>query len=253
MKKFKSLAALMLALVMVLSLAACGGTKAPVDEGGQQQGGDAKLEEVMGITIPEFSVLVNGVAVTHEMMADYAVYKVVATSVNSSGTESTVTYCGFSMADVLTATGLKGEATKLTAVATDGYEVEYDAALLKEADTLLALTKDGEPFSKAPWFAPCSSETTGDYMKLLSELKIEGMDVKEGGEKQPAGEGEEIDLDALPEISDRTDKVVFADFCFKVNGKEVKNADLEGLSIYKIERSMLNKKGNIKTSTYTGY
>jgi len=57
----------------------------------------------------------------------------------------------------------------------------------------------------------------------------------------------------LPEIADRTDKVEFAAYSFKVNGQEVTNETLAGLSIYKIEVTTVNSKGASSTSGYTGY
>ena len=43
------------------------------------------------------------------------------------------------------------------------------------------------------------------------------------------------------------------DFCFKVNGQDVTNADLEGLHIYKVSVSVTNKKGETSEVGYTGY
>lgn len=59
--------------------------------------------------------------------------------------------------------------------------------------------------------------------------------------------------ESLPEIQDKTDKVKFADFKFKVNGTEVTNATLAGLHIYKISVKTVNSKGNPGEATYGGY
>ena len=56
-----------------------------------------------------------------------------------------------------------------------------------------------------------------------------------------------------PEILDRTDKVEFAFYSFKVNGKEVTNDTLKDLKIYKITASVTNSTGNTAEEAYTGY
>ena len=179
----KKLIAILLVVLLVFSFAACKKEETPpagnndtpvVDNQDDTQTSAPVAEEVMGITIPEFAITVNGVEITHETMADYAIYKVVATSVNSSGTESTVTYCGFALKDVIAAAGLSGEFTKITATANDGYSIEFEngAALIAENTTLLALTKNGDPFKDAPWFAPCTSATTGDYLKYMTTITL---------------------------------------------------------------------------------
>jgi hypothetical protein len=125
--------------------------------------------------------------------------------------------------------------------------------------TLLAITKNGEQFKAAPWFAPGSSETTGDYLKNMvsilvntTESKPEGIDntlVEEPAETEAPAAAPE----GAPELADKTDKVTFADFCFKVNGQDVTNADLEGLHIYKVSVFVTNKKGETSEVGYTGY
>ena len=96
----KSLLALMLAAFMVFAMVGCGSN----EPAATTPGGDGPVaEEVKGVTVPACSITVNGVAVTNETMADYPVYSVKATSTNSAGTESTVTYVGFAVKDVLAA------------------------------------------------------------------------------------------------------------------------------------------------------
>ena len=179
----KRILALMLVLILAVSFAACGEKKEEenktpdpdpvVTDNGEDNG--PKAEEVMGVTIPEFAITVNDVEVTHEMMADYAIYQVTVSTVNSSGTESTTTFCGFALKDILAAAGIEGDFATLTAVATDGYEIVFeDAAELIASDvTLVALTKNGDPFKDAPWFAPCTSGTTGDYLKGMATITLE--------------------------------------------------------------------------------
>jgi len=71
-------------------------------------------------------------------------------------------------------------------------------------------------------------------------------DTKEDTEEETAETG-------LPEIQDRTDKVTFGEFKFLVNGNEVTNDTLAGLSIYKITVNVENSKGVVSEATYTGY
>ena len=236
MKKYVSL---ILALMLVFSLAACGSESKP--EG-------PEMKEAVGVTIPAFSLNVNGTVLTDADLADYPVYEVQATSVNSSGTESTCTYVGFSIKDVFEAAGV-GEFSTLAAIADDGYTVEVDAELANQPSTLVAITRDGEQFKSAPWFAPCSSGTTGDYLKGMVAISLDGKEIDVSGGDEPSLEpsGE------LPEIQDKTDKVQFGDFSFKVNGADVTNATLEGLSIYKITVTVVNSKGSASEATYTGY
>lgn len=59
--------------------------------------------------------------------------------------------------------------------------------------------------------------------------------------------------EGAPEIKDATEKITFADFSFKVNGKEITNKDLEGCSIYKITVETVNSKGTASEATYGGY
>lgn len=180
----KRILALMLVLILAVSFAACGEKKEEakdpdpdpvvVDNDGEKADGPT-AEEVMGVTIPEFAITVNDVEVTHEMMADYAIYQVTVSTVNSSGTESTTTFCGFALKDILAAAGIEGDFTTLTAVATDGYEITFEDAgeLIASDVTLVALTKNGDPFKEAPWFAPCTSGTTGDYLKGMATIVLE--------------------------------------------------------------------------------
>jgi len=240
MKKYLSL---ILALLLVFALCACGNNADGADEG------DVELKEAVGVTIPAFTLYVGDKTVTDADMAAYPVYEVSATSTNSSGTESTCVYVGFSFKDVLEVAGIT-EFTTVKAVASDGYEVEVSAEMALKADTLIAISKDGEQMKDGPWFAPCSSETTGDYNKGVVAIAFDGASVdvanlgggSEGGEATGAGE-----------LADKTDKVQFDGFSFKVNGTEVTNATLEGLHIYKMEVSVENSKGEVVTASYTGF
>ena len=269
----KKILSMILVLALALSLVACGNT-APTDAPSVPQqsepandptaGFDAPApvaEEVKGVTIPEFAIMLNGVKVDNVMMAAYPTYSVTANSVNSSGTASTTTYVGFAMTDVLAAAGLTENYIWLEATADDGYAIEITGEIVTASTTLLAITKNGEQFKTAPWFAPCSSQTTGDYLKNMVSILVNTTEAKPEGidntmvEEQPAETPEEVPSDAAaaPELSDKTDKVTFADFCFKVNGQEVTNATLEGQRIYKVSVNVTNKKGETSEVGYTGY
>ena len=254
----KRMTALLLSLAMLLVLCACGGETGtpdtqtpagttPVVES-PQTGGEPTAEEVKGVTMPSFTINVGGTDITNETMAEYPVYQVQATSVNSAGTESTCVYVGFALSDVLAAAGVESYTT-VTAAADDGYEVEVDQATAAAPTTLVAISKDGEQFKSSPWFAPCSSGTTGDYLKGMVAIAVDG-----GETQQPAQSGESGgETGGVPEIQDRTDKVEFAPYSFLVNGTEVTNDTLAGLSIYKIDATVTNSAGETSTSTYTGY
>lgn len=257
--------AMILALVMLFALCACGETAAPAPTEAPAAAAPAPaaepepapeapaapvMTEKMGVTIPALSLNINGQIVTDADLAEYAVYEISATSVNSSGTESTVTYVGFSLPDVFAAAGIT-EAKTLKVIATDGYELELDGALAFEPTTLIAITRDGAQFKDGPWFAPCSSGTTGDYLKGMAAISVDGADVTVAAPE--ASEGAAEPTGELPEISDKTDKVTFEPYSFKVNGEEVTNEKLDGLHIYKISVTTINSKGNASDATYTGY
>jgi len=260
----KKILSLILVLALALSLVACGTapaetTGAPETTAPAATNPAPVAEEVKGVTIPEFAIMINGVKVDNVMMAAYPTYSVTAFSINSSGTESTTTYVGFAMTDVLAAAGLTENYIWLEATADDGYAIEVTGEIVTASTTLLAITKNGEQFKTAPWFAPCGSETTGDYLKNMvsilvntTEGKPEGIDNTLVEDADPTEAPADQPAEA-PELSDKTDKVTFADFCFKVNGQEVTNATLEGQRIYKVSVNVVNKNGNASEASYTGY
>ncbi len=247
MKKSLSL---VLALMLVFSLVACGQNAAtPSTPAGPV------ATEVKGVTIPTFSVTVNGVTIDQTAMASYPIYSVQATSTNSAGTESTTTYVGFAMKDVLAAAKLTEAYVWLEAKADDGYAVTVTGDKVLADTTLLAMTKDGEPFDTAPWLAPCSSATTGDYLKGCVSILVNTTEgAPENTATSPATSGSELALTGeLPEIQDKTDKVEFAPYSFLVNGTAVTNDTLKDLHIFKITVTVADKSGALSESTYTGY
>lgn len=233
---------LLLALIMLFSLCACGKPEAP-------EASAPEMKELTDAVIPAFTININGTLLTDAALAGLPVYEISVHTVNSSGTESDVTYAGYSLPDVLAAVGIT-QCKTLSVTADDGYRLDLDGALAFEAGTLIAVLRDGSPFKSGPWFAPCSSGTTGDYLKNMASLSLDGADVtvKEAEETEP----EDLS-NALPEIADKTDKVQFAPYSFKLNGADVTNETLEGLPIYKISVTVTNSKGNTSDAAYTGY
>jgi len=247
----KKVLALLLALAMVFSFAACAKKEeTPVKE--EQK--TASVEVVKGVTIPSFSIKVCGVKVTNEDMAAYDLYKYTADTVNSSGTAKSNVFIGFKLSDVLSFCEITGTLGKATATATDGYVVEYEGNLLAD-NCFIAISKDGAQGKNGPWFAPCESGTTGNYIQDLAKIEIAGAVVPEGkvskGDDTKKSEGP-TELSPV-DISDKTDKITFKDFSFKVNGKEVKNADLEGLHIFKAKVTYAKSSGTIVEASYSGY
>lgn len=259
----KKLAVIFMVAFMVLSLAACAPNEpasAPPAQSSEADapadtGEDPVAEEVKGVTIPAFTVAVNGKTITETEMAAYPMYSVQSTSINSAGTKVNVTYVGFAISDLLDAAGLKESYVWIEAAADDGYTVDFaDAALIGADTTLLAVSRDGSPFDAAPWFAPCTNTATGNYLKGCVSIIVNTSEGKPSGVENGAAQGGDAALTGeLPEILDRTDKVEFSKYSFLVNGQEVTNATLAGLSIYKIDAATVNSKGEAATSGYTGY
>ena len=249
MKKFfKNLALGLVLMFSALSCVACGNNNAEVSKNTNQN----VLEEVRGVTIPKFSVTINDKVVTNEDLAEYSIYKSQVTSVNSSGTESTVNYIGFRFVDALEEAGLSNMTTYIEAIADDGYSVVYENR--KPENMIIAISRDGSQFKKNPWFAPCDSNVTGEFLQGLTTIlvndKNEKPNVNISNESDNSDNNKEI---GKPEKLDRTDKVVFEPFSFVVDGNEVNNESLEGLKIYKITCDALNSKEQVLTSTYTGF
>ena len=246
-KLFKNLV-LGLVVLSVLLCAACGNNNTQVSKNTNQN----VLEEVRGVTIPKFSVTINDKVVTNEDLAEYSIYKSQVTSVNSSGTESTVNYIGFRFVDALEKVGLSNMTTYIEAIADDGYSVKYENR--KPENMLIAISRDGSQFKKNPWFAPCDSDVTGEFLQGLTTILVNDKNEKPNvNTTNKSSEDEGSKELNKPEKLDRTDKVVFEPFTFVVNGTEVTNESLAGVKIYKITCDALNSKDAVITSTYTGY
>ncbi len=237
----KKIIALLMALMLLVGIVGCGKKETSTKDEA------ITAEVVTDVEIPEFSVLVNGTEITDKAMASCTVYSVQTHTVNSTGTEDNRVYVGYTISDILAAAGITGGYTTVEAAADDGYTISYDASTAAQPTTLLAVIRDGEAFKKGPWFAPCSSGASGDFLKNVASLGVDAEAVL------PENKEDETPSDSLPEIQDKTDKVSFGDFSFLVNGKEVTNETLSGLSIYKISVNVENSKGVVSEATYTGY
>ena len=216
---------------------------------------DVAFEEVRGVTIPKFSISINENIITNDDLAEYPIYKAQVTSTNSSGTTTTVNYAGFKFIDALDKLSLSKNPVYIEAIADDGYAVKYENLNIDKM--MIAISKDGSQFKKSPWFCPCDSETTGDYLQNLTNILINDKNEKPNvntlsNKSSSDNEEDKIELNK-PDKQDKTDKVVFNDYKFNINNNEVTNKDLDGLKIYKITCDALNSKEAVISSTYTGY
>lgn len=243
----KKLLVLLLMLMMMFAVSACSkNEEAP-------QTNNA-VEEVSDVVVPEFKIKICGAKITNKDLENYPLYKAHASSVNSSGTAHEVDYVGYKLKDLLEVAQVNGDLNKATIICTDGYLMDYEGDLLAD-DVLIAITKDSEAFKNGPWFAPCSSSTTGDYAQDLEKIEINDITspIAGGKSEEKTKEKEEIAFPQDPISEDKTDKIKFGDFSFKINGQEVTNADLEGLSIYRNTVVTKNSKDVVSQSKYSGY
>ncbi len=245
----KKVLALLLAMLMIFSLAACGKEKEP-----EKPTPSSNMEEVKGVTIPAFSIHVGGVKVTNDDMAEYACYKATVDTVNSSGTPHSNVFIGFKLTDILEFCGITDVSGKITPKATDDYTFDYEGTL---ENIMVAISKDGTQFKNGPWFCPVDTKTTGDILSDLKNIKFEKanvpeskIDPNENGGGNNSGEVTEL---KDPVAEDKTDKITFGDFSFKINDKTVTNKDLAGLKVWRITVTTQNSKGVISESKYSGY
>lgn len=238
----------LLIVLMSLSLVGCSSNKPQVESK------EDVIEEVKDITVPEFTVKICGAKITNNDLENYPLFKITTHSVNSSGTEHNTEYVGYRLKDLLDIAQVTGDLNKATIICTDGYEMTYEGDLTAD-NVLIAITKDGEIFKEAPWFAPCASETTGDYAQDLAKIEINDFTspLAGGGKEENSEEKEEIVFPQEPVSEDKTDKITFGDFCFKINGVEVTNANLEGLKIFRNTVTTKNSKEVVSQSKYSGY
>lgn len=239
----------LLLVLLMMMLMLCGCSTKQVEEKVEDT-----IEEVSDVVVPEFKIKICGAKVTNKEMENYSLYKVHASSVNSSGTAHEVDYVGYRLKDFLEVIQFEGDANKATIICTDGYQMDYEGDLTAD-EILVAITKDGEAFKDGPWFAPCSSQTTGDYAQDLSKIEINNyaspLAPSKSEEKTEATE--EIAFPQDPVSEDKTDKIKFGDFAFKINGQVITNADLEGLKIFRNTVVTKNSKDVVSQNKYSGY
>ena len=185
MKNTSKLLSLILALVMVFSIAACGKDKEkPEDPSKAPASSEAPTEskktdgpEIRDVTgkfeFSEFSFKVNGKELKNADFKDAKVYKITVETVNSKGNSSEATYSGYAIRDVLKAAGVEN-ATKIKAVANDGYEVEYTITDENAPYSLLAIEKDKEVSGDGTvWFAPCLETVSQNFARSVIEIVAE--------------------------------------------------------------------------------
>ncbi len=187
--KLTKLLALVMSLVMMFSFAACGTasdedtttttkpttTEAPTTEAADTAPeGAPEIKDATGkFTVPDFTFKVNGKEITNAEMKDASVYKITVETVNSKGNTSEDTYGGYAIKDVLAAAGCP-DATKIVAIANDGYEVEFELTEENAPYSLVAIEKNKELGEDGTvWFAPCLETTSSNYAKMVIEFTAE--------------------------------------------------------------------------------
>lgn len=243
----KKLLVLLLTIMMLLTVGAC----SKKEETAQTEN---KIEEVSDITVPDFKIKICGAKITNKDLETCKLYKAHASSVNSSGTAHEVDYVGYRLKDLLEVAQVSGDFSKATIICTDGYQMDFEGDL-NANNILIAVTKDGETFKNGPWFAPCTSSTTGDYAQDLDKIEINNITspIAGGGSEEKKETNEEIAFPQDPVSEDKTDKITFGDFSFKINGQEITNADLDGLKIFRNTVVTKNSKDVVSQSKYSGY
>lgn len=246
----KKILTLMLAILMVMTLTACGSKEASSEQA------QTLLTEVSDVTVKEFMVKICGAKISNKEMESYPLYTGTSDTVNSQGNKKSSVFVGYKFSDVLEAAQITGDLGNAQIICTDGYEMTFEGDI-KADGVLLAITKDGEEFKDGPWFAPLTSETTGDFAQDLSKVEIGDLSSPLAG--QGKGDSnteettEEIAFPQDPVSEDKTDKITFGDFTFKINGQEITNADLDGLKIFRNTVVTKNSKDVVSQSKYSGY
>lgn len=150
--------------------------------------GCVRSVEVQGdVTVPPFTLSVDGTAYTEKDFADLTVYECKATSTNTYGSKTTYLYTGYRLSDVLAKVGASPE-KGVTAVCTDGYEVDLDAKAAGASTTLVAFWRDGKPSAEAGtvFVVPCKDKDSPDYAKTVSGLLTNGAAVGPAQGSNPA-------------------------------------------------------------------
>lgn len=244
----KKLLTFVLIVMMSLTLVACSNKEETV------KGEETLIKEAEKTDIPEFMVKICGAKISNKELETYPLYVGISKAKNSEGNERSNEYVGYRLSDVLEAAQITGDLGSAQIICTDGYEFTYEGDI-KEEGVLLAITRDGELFKDGPWFAPIPSSTAGDFAQDLSKIELGGISSPLASSKDEKKEEntEEIAFPQDPVSEDKTDKITFADFSFKINGQVVTNADLDGLKIFRNTVVTKNSKDVVSQNKYSGY
>ena len=136
--------------------------------------GCVRAEKVEGnVTVPPFTIVIDGETYTNETFKNLQVYECKSTSTNRYGSEETYVYTGYQLIDVLTAVGESG-VNGVTTVGADGYESDLTAKEAQDSTTLLAFYRDGKTSAEngTVFVVPCKSDFTPDYVKDVEEIVV---------------------------------------------------------------------------------
>ena len=136
--------------------------------------GCVRAVEVQGdVEVPAFTLAIDETAYTEADFSDLKVYECRAKYQNRYGSDVEYLYTGYRLSDVLNKAGVSAE-SGVTAVCTDGYEVDLTAKEAADPTTLVAFWRDGEPSVEAGtvFVVPCKVKDSPDYAKAVSGLLI---------------------------------------------------------------------------------
>lgn len=151
--------ALVLVFALILSLAGC-----------------VRAKEVEGpVTVPPFTLNIDGTEYTETSFSGLPVYECSSTSKNRFGSEETYLYTGYTLADVLQTAGAAYE-NGVTVVCSDGYEVDIDAKEAGAPTTLVAFLRDGKPSAEdgTVFVVPCKNKFSPDHAKTVTGILTQG-------------------------------------------------------------------------------
>ena len=153
------LTALVLVFALILALAGC-----------------VRAKEVEGpVTVPPFTLSIDGTEYTETSFAGLPVYECSSTSENRLGNEETYLYTGYCLADVLKTAGAAYD-DGVTVVCSDGYEVDMDAKEAGASTTLVAFFRNGKPSAEAGtvFVVPCKNKFSPDHAKAVTGILTQG-------------------------------------------------------------------------------
>lgn len=122
--------------------------------------------------LPSFKITVNGAAVTNSDVIYCPVYTFTVKVTNSSGTESTNTYEGYKLTDILKVVGATSYEKGISIITTDNHPSTYTKAQIDDAKTIFAITKNGSYNADCPVLAPCSETIAKNYTKNVLSITV---------------------------------------------------------------------------------